>query len=79
MRTIHRTLNIMKRKKRLKKKNILRQKINVRKEIPETKVEIDTKIIGYDMQGGTGPRYEPRYSMEDGSCQRSVGSVGMPW
>ena len=78
MRTIH-ILNIMKRKIRLKKQNILHKKAKSSEKIPDIKVEIKTKIIGYDMQGGTGPRYEPRYSTEDGSYQRGIGSVGMPW
>jgi hypothetical protein len=69
----------MKRKNSPKKKKNLHQKVKARKRIPDVKVEIETKIIGYDMQGGTGPIYKPRYSMEDGSCQRGVGSIGMPW
>ncbi|MEI7513462.1 MAG: hypothetical protein WCJ74_02475 [bacterium] len=61
--------------KKLKKTRSTSTETN--KKVPE--LEIKAKIIGYDKQGGTGPIYEPRYSTDDGSCQRGVGSVGMPW
>ena len=71
------TLNTMKRKNDSKKP--LSKDKSAEEKIPDVKVEIKAKIIGYDEQGGTGPRYEPRYSMEDGSCRSPGGSIGMPW